>query len=68
MKDTFYFIEPNSELDRKKRELYARLPVKCAFLELVQPEWLNEAEQDRWVAVIDTHIEQMLDKEGEENS
>ena len=57
MRDTFYFVE--SELDRKKRELYARLPVKCAFLELVQPEWLNEAEQDRWVAVIDTHIEQI---------
>ena len=57
MRDTFYFVE--SELDRKKRELYARLPVKCAFLELIQPEWLNEAEQDRWVAVIDTHIEQI---------
>ncbi len=57
MRDTFYFVE--SELDRKKRELYARLPVKCAFLELIQPEWLNEAAQDRWVAVIDTHIEQI---------
>jgi hypothetical protein len=49
MKDTFYFIEPNSELDRKKRELY-------------------EAEQDRWAEVFDAYIEQMLDKEGEENS
>ena len=58
MKDTFYFIEPTkSELDRKKYEL-----------DKEKNRLLYEVAQDRWAEVFDAYIEQILDKEEEENS